>query len=388
MATPPSKPSHVRRVFVSHSTRDLEHVVELLQLEEGDGYRAEYFIAKESINHGEEWRQELYGQLEHCEVFVLFWSRAASESEWVAEELDLALKRRERGEDIRILPRTIDDTPLPTGLEAYQATAGDVAELRPRLAVLESVGARALATAVAYVVPAVATVAYWPSERLLALAWASVFSINAIHMVWLLHHVAHVPIATAASLTTESPAVLLNRMRRLVWDRAMARHVKVRYTSHPLGGEVAAVLYWSWPLLAVAILRDQITWTRDLVLIVPIVSAFFPFAIAYVTNLPINGNLFPMAFSMCIGVALVLVLGAATTPDDVIVQQVTDTSFAERGLAIIGLAGILLGSLFVPGLREKTSQERLDAEARWFAGSVIMFGVTLSMLAVLYLPYT
>jgi hypothetical protein len=43
------------------------------------------------LGPGERWEKALYGEIDRCDVFLLFWSRAAAASEWVSKEIDCSL---------------------------------------------------------------------------------------------------------------------------------------------------------------------------------------------------------------------------------------------------------------------------------------------------------
>ena len=58
-------------------------------------------------------RRFLYTEIDHCDVFFLFWSSAAKKSEWVLKEVDYAMTRN-GGNDLArpdILPVIIEGPP-------------------------------------------------------------------------------------------------------------------------------------------------------------------------------------------------------------------------------------------------------------------------------------
>ena len=61
------------------------------------------------LDPGQRWERALYREIDLCDVFLLFWSRAAAASEWVAKEIDYALNRK-RGDDER--PPAIQPVPI------------------------------------------------------------------------------------------------------------------------------------------------------------------------------------------------------------------------------------------------------------------------------------
>src|ERR1051325_6892849 len=81
-----------RRAFISYTTRDRWEVlkrVQVLELVDID-----YFQDLLKIKPGEKWEKLIYDYIDKSDVFLLFWSRAASESEWVKKEVLHALKRK------------------------------------------------------------------------------------------------------------------------------------------------------------------------------------------------------------------------------------------------------------------------------------------------------
>jgi len=50
-------------------------------------------------------------------IFIVFWSKNTSESEWVSEEINQARIRLSRDRGFRIVPVILDDTPLPNALQ-------------------------------------------------------------------------------------------------------------------------------------------------------------------------------------------------------------------------------------------------------------------------------
>ncbi len=66
-----------------------------------------------TLEPGERWERQLYKQIDRSDVFFLFWSTAAKNSEWVAREIDYAL-RRKGGDELaepEIVPIMIEGPP-------------------------------------------------------------------------------------------------------------------------------------------------------------------------------------------------------------------------------------------------------------------------------------
>jgi hypothetical protein len=80
-----------RQAFVSYARRDQLEVLKRLQVLEVE--RQKYFQDVD-IKPGEEWQNLIYQKISESDVLFLFWSKAASESEWVGKEIDYALSRQ------------------------------------------------------------------------------------------------------------------------------------------------------------------------------------------------------------------------------------------------------------------------------------------------------
>jgi len=67
-----------------------------------------------NLEPGDRWEQELYRNIDECDLFLLFWSTAAKESKWVLQEVLYALERQ--GKDglnpPEIIPVIIEGPPL------------------------------------------------------------------------------------------------------------------------------------------------------------------------------------------------------------------------------------------------------------------------------------
>jgi hypothetical protein len=66
------------------------------------------------VDPGERWAQRLYLEIDRCDVLLLFWSRAAHDSEWVRREVRYALERKVTELDApEILPVVLEVPPYP-----------------------------------------------------------------------------------------------------------------------------------------------------------------------------------------------------------------------------------------------------------------------------------
>lgn len=99
--------------FVSYASKDKDQVYRFVQLL--DVLKYEFHIDIFDIDAGERWEQKLYEFIDTDEVFLLFWSEAASRSEWVVREAKRADERtgRERKNPPRIIIYHLDRPPVP-----------------------------------------------------------------------------------------------------------------------------------------------------------------------------------------------------------------------------------------------------------------------------------
>jgi hypothetical protein len=102
-----------RRAFVSHSAQDRAEVLRRVQAFRIAGLSV--FQDSLDLEPGERWARALYREIDKCDVFLLFWSRAAAASEWVAKEIAYALARKAGNEDQppAIQPVPIEGPPPP-----------------------------------------------------------------------------------------------------------------------------------------------------------------------------------------------------------------------------------------------------------------------------------
>jgi hypothetical protein len=81
-----------RVAFISYASKDRDEVLERVQMLTAVGIR--YFQDVLSLEPGERWAQRLEAGIDDCDLFILFWSSRAKQSEWVRKEVDYALKRK------------------------------------------------------------------------------------------------------------------------------------------------------------------------------------------------------------------------------------------------------------------------------------------------------
>jgi hypothetical protein len=96
----PSEPQgdrahHYTAAFISYASKDRDKVLARVQMLSAVGIR--YFQDVLSLEPGDRWSKKLELGIEDCDLFLLFWSNEAKQSEWVRKEVQYALARR--GED-------------------------------------------------------------------------------------------------------------------------------------------------------------------------------------------------------------------------------------------------------------------------------------------------
>jgi hypothetical protein len=90
------------KVFVSYSTNDLPQVEKLQQ--QLQGTPVDVFVAENSVSPSQDLAQAINSAIEHCDLFVLIWSKHAEASKWVSQEIGKATALRKT-----ILPLVLED---------------------------------------------------------------------------------------------------------------------------------------------------------------------------------------------------------------------------------------------------------------------------------------
>ena len=80
-----------RKSFLSYASEDRVEVLKAAQLLRV--YKINFFQDVLDLSPGERWKRRLYAEIDDCDLFVLFWSRHAQQSEWVIREAEHALER-------------------------------------------------------------------------------------------------------------------------------------------------------------------------------------------------------------------------------------------------------------------------------------------------------
>jgi hypothetical protein len=98
-------------VFVSYAAKDRPEVLRRVQMLES--LQVPYFQDVLSLDPGDRWERKLYEHIDSCDLFLLFWSKAARASEWVLKEVRYAVARK-GGDDLappEIKPVLIEGPP-------------------------------------------------------------------------------------------------------------------------------------------------------------------------------------------------------------------------------------------------------------------------------------
>lgn len=101
------------KVYIAYTQQDLEAAQAMSLVLKDHGVRV--FLDKEDIPAGAEWRRHIEREIPSCDYMVLVWSRSASTSVWVMQELTQALINNRK-----IIPCTLDETPIPSLVEHLQ----------------------------------------------------------------------------------------------------------------------------------------------------------------------------------------------------------------------------------------------------------------------------
>lgn len=105
------------RAFLSHSSVDKTIVIGV-----HEGLEAEStWLDRAEIEWGDMFLEKIAEGITSASDFVLFWSKNASQSEWVRFEINVAFIQALRRKAIRLRVVLLDDTPLPVYLEPYQS---------------------------------------------------------------------------------------------------------------------------------------------------------------------------------------------------------------------------------------------------------------------------
>ena len=68
-----------------------------------------------SLEPGDRWEKKLYENIDRCDLFLLFWSQAAKDSQWVLKEAEYALAHQQKnsGSEPDLVPVVLEQNVLP-----------------------------------------------------------------------------------------------------------------------------------------------------------------------------------------------------------------------------------------------------------------------------------
>ncbi len=96
--------------FLSYASADRKEVLKRAQVLKAAG--VSFFQDILSLDPGARWEKEIYKHIDGCDLFLLFWSKSARESEWVIREAEYALARQHDGEIPDIVPVILEGPPV------------------------------------------------------------------------------------------------------------------------------------------------------------------------------------------------------------------------------------------------------------------------------------
>jgi len=110
-----------RRAFLSYASPDRAEVIKRAQALRALGIG--FFQDLLSLEPGDAWQKRLYEEIDACDVFLLFWSSAAAQSQWVIREAEYAMNRRlASAEDSPdIMPIVLEGPPVPAPPPSLEA---------------------------------------------------------------------------------------------------------------------------------------------------------------------------------------------------------------------------------------------------------------------------
>lgn len=100
-----------RQAFISYATQDRAEVLKRVQMLAR--LNIKFFQDVIDLEPGARWEQQLYRHIDESDVFLLFWSSAAQQSEWVLNEVRYALARKRDDDTLppEIIPVIIEGPP-------------------------------------------------------------------------------------------------------------------------------------------------------------------------------------------------------------------------------------------------------------------------------------
>jgi uncharacterized protein YjbI with pentapeptide repeats len=107
------KARRYKRAFISYASPDRPDVLTRVQMLRVA--RIRYFQDVLKLEPGDRWERKLYHHIDRSDLFLLFWSTRAKESEWVLKEVRYAIKRKV-GDDSAppdVIPVIMESSPVP-----------------------------------------------------------------------------------------------------------------------------------------------------------------------------------------------------------------------------------------------------------------------------------
>jgi TIR domain len=100
-----------RQAFISYASNDRPEVLKRVQML--NLAKIKFFQDLLTLEPGDQWEKLLYEYIDKSDVFFLFWSSAASRSEWVKREVEYAIRNRAGGAESgpEIIPVIIEGPP-------------------------------------------------------------------------------------------------------------------------------------------------------------------------------------------------------------------------------------------------------------------------------------
>jgi TIR domain len=118
----PTERRNVRRAFASYASADRAAVLARVQGIRASGISV--FLDALSLHAGDKWEKRLYAEIDECDELFLFWSEAASKSEWVEREWRYAYDHR--GPDFISPVPLVDPRETPPPVELQNRHFNDV----------------------------------------------------------------------------------------------------------------------------------------------------------------------------------------------------------------------------------------------------------------------
>jgi hypothetical protein len=106
--------------FVSYASKDRKEVLKRVQMLEI--LKTKFFQDVLSLDPGDRWEKKLYENIDRCDLFLLFWSQAAKDSQWVLKEAEYALahQRENPHSEPDLVPVVLEQNVVPPpGLSAF-----------------------------------------------------------------------------------------------------------------------------------------------------------------------------------------------------------------------------------------------------------------------------